>query len=175
MSGVIDDLAKALASGASRLAALAGLLTGGTLVGGAFVLPWTNEAKKKKTKKKKKKKTQTTQPPPSQLPPPQPPPSQNLFAKFQGLCDVWCRGKFSAGTPAATSCIEAAKIGLGPCYSATEEGPGFHCLGRLGCTAEQTCCPGIEVDLGQPVTGGSCCLPGFQCLPAINGTGSICI
>src|SRR5688500_6776120 len=99
MGGLIDDLAKALASGVSRREALAGLVAGA-----ALVRPWTSDAKKGRKKKKKKKKAQSTQPPPAVPPPPVHPPSPLPFAKLQGLCDQWCRGKFSPGTPAATSC-----------------------------------------------------------------------
>lgn len=166
MDSQIYKLAKALASGVSRRETLAGLLAGA-----AVALPWTSEAKKGRRKKnRRKRKKQTNEQPPTQQSP-----TASPFAKLQGLCDEWCQGKFLAGTPATLNCIEAAKSGIGPCYSATEEGPGFFCLSESGCTQEQTCCPDIDVALGLPVTDGICCSPGTQCFPGLNATGPICL
>jgi hypothetical protein len=175
MIGVIDDLAKALASGVSRREALAGLLAGGIFAGGVFGLPWTNAAKKggRKNKKKKKKSAAIVSPPPPPPPPPQsPPPSP--FAKLQRFCDEWCEGRFSSGAE-FTACVDAAEIGSGPCYSATEGGPGFFCLNKSGCTPDQTCCPGFHLVSGFPVEDAACCPPGTRCLSGVSQAAGICL
>jgi hypothetical protein len=163
MGGVIDDLAKALASGVSRRKALAGLAAGA-----AVTLPWTSEAKKGH-KKKKKKNRSTPQAPSVQ------PAAVSPFVKLQSLCDEWCARRFLIKDPGLTSCAKAAQSGTGPCYDAAEEGPGFFCLNKAGCTAEQTCCPGAAVDLGQKVKDATCCPPGTRCSPGISLATGICL
>lgn len=88
MGEALDLFSKALASGASRRSALAGLLIGATAV-----LPWTAEAKKKKKKRKKK------------------------FKKYQEFCNEWCGAKFELELKSLNECVNKAKEGQGPCYS----------------------------------------------------------
>lgn len=138
MTEALDQFARALASGTSRRAAL-----GALLAGSAAALPLTSEARKNKNKNKRKRK----------------------FQEFQESCNVWCDAKFASSIKDQTSCIAKAKEGKGPCYSATEEGPGFYCTNVLICK-EQNCCPTLNG--GAPVKDGVCCTN--ACTFAINGT-----
>jgi len=134
----LDQFARALATGASRRAAL-----GALLAGSAAALPFSSEAKKNKNKNKRKKK----------------------FQEFQESCNLWCDARFASSIKDQTSCIAKAKEGKGPCYSATEEGPGFYCTNILICK-ELICCPTLNG--GAPVKDGECC--STPCLLTLNGT-----
>jgi hypothetical protein len=131
----LDRISRALVSGTSRRAAL-----GGMMAGMAASLPWTAEGKKKKRRRKKK------------------------FKKFQESCNQWCGDKFGFSGQAFNSCVTKAKEGKGPCYSSTDQGPGFYCTHVLKC-GELNCCPTI-ID-GDPVKDGQCCTSDCQVL---NGT-----
>jgi hypothetical protein len=149
MSNVIDKVSRALASGVSRRRALAGLTASV-----AAALPWTSEAKKGRRKKKKK---------------------ESPFVKLQGLCAEWCAGKFETDSPAFAACVSAAKSGAGACYDPSQEGPGFYCLTKAGCSPQQTCCPGFDVILGEPIKDAECCPPGSLCVNGVNSTTGICV
>lgn len=179
MGDLIDDLAKALASGVSRREALAGLVAGT-----ALALPWTSEAKKggKKNKenKKKKKKNQSNEQspsaqPPSAQPPAAQPPTELPFAKLQRLCDEWCEAMYFPNDPDFLTCIKEAESGAGECYDATLQGPGFYCLNKAGCTPEQTCCPGQQIEWGFGVTDATCCPPGKRCIAGISSATGLCV
>jgi hypothetical protein len=131
----LDRISRALASGTSRRTAL-----GGLLAGSAVILPWTAEAKKKKHRHKKK------------------------FKKFQESCNQWCGDKFGSSGQSFTSCVNKAKEGKGPCYSSTEQGPGFFCTQVKKC-GDLNCCP--DLSGGDPVTDGLCCTTDCE---ALNGT-----
>ncbi len=137
MTELLDQFARSLASGASRRAAL-----GALLAGSAAALPFTSEAKKRKTKRKKK------------------------FKKFQESCNRWCEAKFASSGQARSACIDKAKEGKGPCYSATEEGPAFYCLTVQKC-GDLNCCPTLVG--GAPVKDGVCCSTPCS-LTMVNGT-----
>ncbi len=140
MSDILDGISKALASGASRRAAL-----GGALAGAASTLPWMADAKRRNRNKSKK------------------------FKKLLRFCQDWCGSQFMQGTPEFTNCVKKAKEGKGPCYSATEQGPGHFCTKVQPC-GKKTCCPNTTVG---PVTEGECCDKGEACMAA-NGTFVFC-
>jgi hypothetical protein len=137
----IDRLALFLASGTSRRAAL-----GALLAGGAALLPWTAAGKDKKKRRRQRRKD---------------------IARYVAYCQHWCDEKFTGDEEGIHACIDAAKTGKGPCYSATEKGPGHFCLRVKHCPDHKYCCPTVVGDL--PVTEGVCCAKGTVC-GFINGT-----
>jgi hypothetical protein len=141
MGEAIDRLAKALASGVSRRSAL-----GGVLAGSAVLLPWTAAAKKRKKKRKQERK---------------------VYRQYLEYCHSWCGFRFGSSEAEKQSCNKAAKKGKGPCYSATEQGPGYFCHKVTPCGKNQYCCPLLVG--GSPVTEGRCCPKGTFC-PNLNGT-----
>jgi hypothetical protein len=151
MADLIDEVSRALAVGVSRRGALAGVAAGA-----AVALPWSAEAKKRRKKKKK----------------PDP------IAKLETLCAEWCAGKFGTVGSSFFSCVEAARNGAGPCYDSLQEGPGFYCQAKAGCSPQEICCPGFDVNLGQPIKDAECCPPGSLCVKGINsttGASGICV
>jgi hypothetical protein len=155
MSAMIDEFAKALASGASRRSALAGLLASV-----AAVLPWTTEAKNK-AKKRKKRRRQRRQ-------------RQQDIQRYLEFCEVWCGDEFGPVAEDVDACIAAAETGHGPCYSATAKGPGYFCS-KKKCGKHTRCCPNVGF-MGGPVTEGACCGKDAFCA-FINGTiaGDLCV
>lgn len=141
MGSEIDRLAKALASGASRREAL-----GAIVASGAALLPWTATAKDKKTRRRQRRR---------------------IIRQSFEFCQLWCDETFFGNASAIQSCLNAAKTGKGPCYSATEKGPGHFCLRVKPCGKEKFCCPNVIG--GDPVTEGSCCAQGTIC-GAVNGS-----
>lgn len=141
MGEAIDQLSKALASGASRRAAL-----GGALVGVAAILPWTAEAKNRKRRRKQR---------------------HRAFRRYHPYCQSWCADRFLPDAGAAQQCTDDAKQGRGACYAASEQGPGYFCHKVKKCGDGKYCCPSVLG--GSPVTEGTCCPTGSSCA-FINGT-----
>lgn len=144
MGETLDRLAQALASGAPRRAAVAGILAAATAT-----LPWSAEARHHHKHKK------------------------NDFSQFQMFCQEWCEAEFFLDPQQAAQCTRQATSGKGPCYSSTEQGPGYFCTHVKHCGKQKRCCPGIGN--GGPVTDGACCARNTNCNP-INGTaGFFCL
>jgi hypothetical protein len=135
MKSLIDELAKVLASGASRRGALAGLAAVA-----AASLPWTAEGKSKKRKRRRRKKRLLEE-----------------FAPFLAYCEDWCSTEFQPEPKILLECISLAKTGQGACYE-DPSAPGFVCTKELLCPAGFTCCPNIGG------VGGDCCLGGCQAI-----------
>lgn len=148
MESEIDRLAKMLASGASRREAL-----GAVVAGGAALLPWTAAGKDEKERRRQRRR---------------------IIRRTLEFCQFWCDEKFTGNEAAIQSCFNAAKTGKGPCYSASEQGPGHFCLRIKKCGDGKYCCP--ESPSGGPVTEGACCPRGTFCA-FINGTvvGELCV
>lgn len=148
MGSEIDRLAKALARGASRREAL-----GALLAGGAALLPWTAAGKDKKKRRRQRRR---------------------VIQRTLEFCQYWCDEKFTGNEAAIQSCLNAARTGKGPCYSAAEKGPGHFCLRVKTCGDGKYCCPSVLAS--NPVTEGACCARGTVC-GFINGTviGELCV
>jgi hypothetical protein len=140
MARIIDEFAKALASGASRRSAVGGIFAGATAL-----LPWTAEAAKRNKRKKQRKR-------------------RKAIKRYLEYCQFWCEQRFGPETSAIQSCINMAESGKGPCYA---EGPGHFCLRVKKCGKGKYCCP--ELMSGDPVSEGSCCPKGSFCA-FLNGT-----
>jgi hypothetical protein len=82
------------------------------------------------------------------------------FAQLQEFCRQWCGEKFDFAGKAFNNCVDKAKEGKGPCYSSTDQGPGYFCSQVLECIEE--CCPDSNTG-GNPVTDGECCVDGESC------------
>jgi hypothetical protein len=134
MGSEIDRLAKALASGATRREAL-----GAIAAGGAALLPWTAAGKDRKKRRRQRRR---------------------IIGRTLEFCQFWCGQKFTEEAE-IQSCINAARTGKGPCYSASEKGPGHFCLRVKSCGDRKYCCPSVLG--GDPVTEGSCCAKGTTC------------
>ena len=147
MGSEIDRLAKALASGASRREAL-----GAAGAGVAALLPWTAAGNERKKRRRERRR---------------------VIQRTLEFCLYWCDEKFTGDEPAIQSCINAARAGKGPCYSASEQGPGHFCLRVKPCGKGKYCCPSVLG--GTPVTEGTCCAKGTVC-GFVNGTviGELC-
>ncbi|MDF3040683.1 MAG: hypothetical protein K0Q71_3389 [Thermomicrobiales bacterium] len=153
MGVLLDRLAMALASGASRRTAV-----GGFLAGMAAAAPWTEAAKSKKKRRRQRKKQR-----------------RRAIARYVDYCQSWCDERFEGDEEDIQACISAAEKGKGPCYSAAEQGPGHFCLRVKKCGKRKYCCPEVGSE-GDPVTDGSCCPKGTFCA-FINGTvsGNLCV
>jgi hypothetical protein len=156
MGALLDRLAMALASGASRRTAV-----GGFLAGMAASAPWTEAAKNKRKRRRKRKNRAQKE-------------RRRAIARYLDYCQSWCDARFDGNPTDIQSCISAAEEGKGPCYSAAEQGPGHFCLRVKKCGKRKYCCP--EVPDGGPVTEGACCRKGAICA-FINGTftGDLCV
>jgi hypothetical protein len=139
MGDAIDQFAKALATGRSRREAALGLFASG-----AAMLPWTSAARGKRKNKHPK----------------------NL-KRYLEYCQSWCDDKFDGDETAIQDCVDAAKNGEGPCYSASSQGPGYFCTKVKHCHRHKYCCPALLA--GDPVHEGACCPRGTDCA-FINGT-----
>ena len=132
MGEAIDRLAKLLASGGSRRAAIGSLLTGA-----AILLPRPIEASRHRRKRTAR------------------------FQRFQQFCEEWCDIRFGSGSAESQQCIASAKDGKGPCYSSSLQGPGYFCTQVQQCGKRGLCCPrittGDPVTDGECCTSGEAC------------------